>query len=362
MTDCAAELDAKPKKGGKMVPTKKSRIVLKMEQAAKNMAFAEPGDMPENSMEVANQNQDTLRKKNTTEPNKKFSADAIIARIEANRGPLPTREQAELEFEKHAFWKKKKTASILPAVSEKKLDYWPDKSRSMPNPLTRCPLFAVLKPGERRWHKDEIIASRGDSRIIYTGEQLDQADCDVWLQALQFSKIQDVGERIHINRAMFLREMGRPTSGSNYQWLDRALHRLVAATIDIHTTRYQRTLGLLDAYRRDKGTGEYWIRISVEALALFDRNATSYIDWNIRKQIGRGQQLAKWLQNYVCGHARGQHHTIGIKSLHEWCGTTGRLRDFEGRALPKAMKEIKRLGIIEKDKIRKDGMVTWLRP
>jgi len=52
-------------------------------------------------------------------------------------------------------------------------------------------------------------------------------------------------------------------------------------------------------------------RQSQEAKAAFDRNDTTYIDWEQRLQIGRGQQ-----------------HTIGIHYLYEWAGVGGRLRDF----------------------------------
>jgi len=102
-------------------------------------------------------------------------------------------------------------------------------------------------------------------------------------------------------------------------------------------------------------------RQSQEALAAFDRHDTTHIDWQQRLQIDYRQTLAKWLQPYVCSHARGQQHTIGIEYLYRWSGTTGRLRKFRSTGLPRALKELERLGIIGKSKIRKDGLVTWFR-
>jgi len=243
-----------------------------------------------------------------------------------------------------------------------KLDPWPDNKRAMPNPMTRSAVFAVVKPGHRKWYKKEIIASRSDARIEFTGEQLDQSDCDVWMQALHTAKEQNLGATVNFNRAQFLKAMGRRTGRSDYRWLDNALYRLVDATIRIETKRYRAAFHLLDGYGLDKKTGDYWLSISPKAKAAFDRIDTTHDDWEQRLQIGRGQQLSKWLEDYVCGHEKGRQHTIGIEYLYAWCGVSGRLRKFRSTGLPRALKELGRLGIIEGAKIRKDGKVTWLRP
>jgi len=181
------------------------------------------------------------------------------------------------------------------------------------------------------------------------------------LQALHTAKEQNLGTTVNFNRAQFLKAMGRKDGGSSYQWLDDSLHRLVVATIRIETKRYRSTFGLLDGYDLDKKTGEYWLSISPKAKAAFERHDTTHIDWELRLRIARGQQMAKWLQAYVCGHTKGQQHTIGIDYLYEWSGTTGRLRDFRGCNLPKALKELGRLGIIERARIRRDDKVTWFQ-
>jgi len=103
-------------------------------------------------------------------------------------------------------------------------------------------------------------------------------------------------------------------------------------------------------------------RQSQEALAAFDRHDTTHTDWQQRLQIDCRLTLAKWLEDYVCGHARGQQHTIGIEYLYAWCGVSGRLRNFRSTALPRALKELGRQGIIEGARIRKDDKVTWFRP
>jgi len=260
------------------------------------------------------------------------------------------------------------TADLNPIAGlnqSNKLYPWPDKYRVMPNEMTRSALFAVVRPGHRKWLENTVIASRSDTpnaRIEFTGRQLDQSDCDVWLQALQLAKHKDLGARVYFKRGTFLKALGRQHGGKGYQWMDRSLKRLFVAAVVIKTERYQSAFHLLAGYDLDKKTGEYWLSISPKAKAAFDRYHTSRVDLERRLLIGRGQQLAKWMQNYVCGHEKGGQHTVRSLSLFEWSGVGGRLRDLRTRSLPKALKELERVGIITGGRIRQDDMVTWFRP
>jgi len=103
-------------------------------------------------------------------------------------------------------------------------------------------------------------------------------------------------------------------------------------------------------------------RQSQEVKAAFDRNDTTYIDWQQRLQINPRLPLAKWLETYVCSHTRGSWHTIGTDKLYREANMKGRLRRFRSTGLPRALKELERLGIIARPRIRKDGKVTWFRP
>jgi len=243
-----------------------------------------------------------------------------------------------------------------------KLYPWPDKYRAMPNPLTRSPVFAVIRPGWRQMLDRREIPSQSDARIWFSGWQLDQSDCDVWLQALELAKHKDLGTRVFFNRAQFLRAMGREVGSSDYRWLDNSLYRLVDGTVTIETNLYRTHFHLLDGYDLDKKTGEYWLSISPKAKAAFNCDHTSYVDLERRLLIARGQQLAKWLQNYVCGHERGRQHTRNLPSLYEWSGGVGPIRNFRSIGLPRALKELGRLDVITGGRIRQDGMVTWFRP
>ena len=137
---------------------------------------------------------------------------------------------------------------------------------------------------------------------------------------------------------------------------------MFVAAVFIKTKRYQSAFHLIDGYDLDEKTGEYWLSISPKAKAAFDCGHTSWVDLERRLQIGRGQQLTKWLQHYVCGHEKGKQHTKNLPDLYEWSGVGGQTKVFKSRDIPAALKGLERLDVITGGCIRPDDMVTWFRP
>jgi hypothetical protein len=96
--------------------------------------------------------------------------------------------------------------------------------RAMPNHIARSSLFAPVARGRRKMHDGTLLQSRGDVEIRYSGKQLDEAQADVWMQAMREAQRQPLGTPVLINRAEFLRSIGRAESGQNYQWLHRTVN------------------------------------------------------------------------------------------------------------------------------------------
>ena len=109
--------------------------------------------------------------------------------------------------------------------------------RAMPNHLARSSLFAPVARGRKKMHKDTVLQSRGDAVIKFWGEQLDEAQADVWMQAMKEAQRQPLGTPVVINRAEFLRAIGRAESGQNYQWLHRTMQALAFAMLVIEVTK-----------------------------------------------------------------------------------------------------------------------------
>ncbi|MGD9212397.1 MAG: plasmid replication initiator TrfA [Desulfobacteraceae bacterium] len=242
------------------------------------------------------------------------------------------------------------------------LPLWPDEVRAMPNHIARSNLFAAIKQGRRKMHNETVIESRGDACLCVTGHQLDQADADVWKQLLHLSRQKIAGERIYFTRYEILKSLDRRIGNSSYQWLDKAIDRIKTTNLSIETSKYKVSFNLIDSFVRNKETGEYWMTINPDVVKLFDRQEFSLIDWDRRKQISRGNQLAKWLQTYVASHQAGKPHSIEIKKIKKWSGNEGQFKVFKARNLPAALKELERLNIIQDWKIKADGQVVWFRP
>ena len=88
--------------------------------------------------------------------------------------------------------------------------------RAMPNHLARSSLFAPVAPGRKKIYKDHELVTRGGTVIRFWGEQLDEAQADVWLQVMYEAMRVPLGQPVVINRAAFLVAIGRAESGQNY--------------------------------------------------------------------------------------------------------------------------------------------------
>ena len=73
--------------------------------------------------------------------------------------------------------------------------------------------------------------------MSYTGEQLDEADADLSLQLIYEARAIPLGQPVLLNRAAFLRAIGRSTGKHDYAWLHRRMKAMTAATLFIEAKR-----------------------------------------------------------------------------------------------------------------------------
>lgn len=250
---------------------------------------------------------------------------------------------------------------------------------ALPNAFARAALFSPLGSGRRRLVENELIASRSDVKILFSGTQLCMSDNDVFLQCLLLARGKPLGTRVKINRSRLLVELGKCDSGNNYRWLDSSIRRLLAATIVVQklsTTSHDvpirnsrdgschtKVLGihLIQRFEFDSAQNGYVIEIPADIHRLFDGNAFTLIDWEKRMQLRERVAMAKWLQNYAASHAKGATHKIGIESLHAWTGLKSPRRKFRASLLS-ALRELERVGVLCNSKIKTNGVVEWWRP
>lgn len=247
--------------------------------------------------------------------------------------------------------------------------------RAMPNHIARSSLFAPVARGRKRMHKGTVLQSRGDAVIKFWGEQLDEAQADVWMQAMKEAQRQPLGTPVVINRANFLREIGRQTGNYEYKWLHRTMQALAFAMLVIEVTKADgkpklsigktRALHLIAGFDYDEASEEYTLTIDPRWHAMYGNREFALIDWEKRREFGRNQDMAKTLQRLVATSSNPvQRYALDwLKGKMEY---GGRMRDFRD-ALTRACTELERLEIITAHKIEdstkgKPQLALWLQP
>lgn len=248
-----------------------------------------------------------------------------------------------------------------------------DLRRAMPNQIARSSLFAPLARGRREQLTEAQLITRADAVMSYSGEQLDEADADIALQLFFEAQNQPLGLPMKLNRAAFLRAMGRQTSVSQYQWLMRRMKALTKATLIVEARRSDGNrkyrVGKADAFHivqsfcYDPVTKSYTFTLDSRWAVLFGNDEYALLDWQKRKQIARGQDMAKALQRLVATSS-DPIQRYSLERLKEKMQYQGRMRDFK-KALVRACQELERLSIVVNSKIEmstkgKQQLSLWM--
>ena len=246
--------------------------------------------------------------------------------------------------------------------------------RAMPNHIARSSLFAPVARGRRKMHDGSILQSRGDAEIRFSGKQLDEAQADVWMQAMKEAQRQPLGTPVIINRTEFLRAIGRTKGGENYKWLHRTMQDLAFAMLVIEVTKADgkpklsigktRALHLIAGFDYDEASEEYTLTIDPRWHAMYGNREFALIDWEKRREFGRNQDMAKTLQRLVATSSNPvQRYALDwLKAKMEYASPMRKFRE----ALAGACKELERLEIIAAHKIEdstkgKPQLALWLQ-
>ena len=278
-------------------------------------------------------------------------------------------------------WIKQKAAEVAAQAEQKAAEtprqmFLPGMDefmRAMPNHIARSSLFAPVARGRRKMHDGSILQSRGDAEIRFSGKQLDEAQADVWMQAMKEAQRQPLGTPVVINRTDFLRAIGRTKGGENYKWLHRTMQDLAFAMLVIEVTKADgkpklsigktRALHLIAGFDYDEASEEYTLTIDPRWHAMYGNREFALIDWEKRREFGRNQDMAKTLQRLVATSSNPvQRYALDwLKAKMEYASPMRKFRE----ALTAACKELERLEIITAHKIEdstkgKPQLALWL--
>lgn len=212
-----------------------------------------------------------------------------------------------------------------------KLPLWPDGAMGLPNSSLRGALFAAIQGRNAKYVKDLVLHDTESLKITYTGMRLTQSDLDVWGYALHLARKQNLGYNVLFTERSFLRNLGRSTGKTQYEWLKGVLARMSATTVSI--THNQKTYmgSLINEAYRDEETGRYCVVINPRIARLFDAGYT-LLDWKQRKVIAK-KPLAQWLHGYISSHKKWVPHKI--ETIRSYSGSETR----ELRYFKKSLKE-----------------------
>lgn len=160
---------------------------------------------------------------------------------------------------------------------------------------------------------------------------------------------------------------------SQYKWLMRRMKVLTEATLIAEAKRSDGTrkysVGKTDAFHivqsfgYDSVTKTYNFTLDPRWAVLFGNDEYALLDWEKRKQIGRGQDMAKSLQLLVATSSDPIQRYL-LEWLKEKTQYRGRVRDFK-KALARACRELERLNIIANYKVEmstkgKQQLSLWM--
>jgi len=256
----------------------------------------------------------------------KAIADKALARM----GELQHEEQAEVP-----------EAQVIPFPT-----VWPDISRAAPSCVLRSALFGVVQRGRRRYLERQELAAWKDVTIRYTGMRLDQADLDVWMQAVHLFRHCGLGERLNVSAYALLKAIGRHTGKGDHEWLTSSLARLIACAVEIRVNKKLYAGNLVREFWLDQETGHYVLSINPQLASLF-ADGYSQMEWEQRQALG-ARDLAKWLLGYISTHqATGANpHRIGLDKLQQLCGSEMDAKEFK-RQTRRYLDELKGLEVID---------------
>jgi len=258
------------------------------------------------------------------------------------------------------------TPFMLPGINE--------TARAIPNYIARSAIFAPVRRGWRALHDDTVFLEGSNILLKGSGKQLSEDHADIWMHAMYLQTTALLGEAPVINRADFLRGMGRPTGGSAYDWLHEGMKDLARFTLCIEARRKDgsvkysygrhpsaRVLAMLGGFDYHESTGSYTLYADPRWAQIFGNREYALVDWAKRLQMRH--DLSKSLQRLI-GTSADLQQKYSLDILKQRAQYTGRMRDFR-TSLERSLTELEELEVITKPRIetatRGHEQAVWIR-
>ena len=210
------------------------------------------------------------------------------------------------------------TARQREAAQVIQLPLWPEPKRGAPNSFIRSALFAAIQSKDRQFLKETVLASQDGIEVRYTGEQLNQADLDVWETIVHLAREQPLGTVASFTAHGLLKAMGMPTGNSQHKQLHTTLLRLTACAVEVKHEGKTYFGPLIKSGAKDEVTRHYAIELNRGIIKLFGENQWTALDWRQRQEL-RAQPLAQALHAFYSSHR--EPFAVKLATLQAYTGS-----------------------------------------
>lgn len=238
------------------------------------------------------------------------------------------------------------------------LPLWPEPKRGTPNAFLRSALFAAIQGNKRRWMKEELLQSTKDVAVKYTGEQLTQADLDVWDTLVHFARLHPLGTPCAFTAHGLLKALGRDTGKSQHLWLHSTIIRLQACSVQISHDGKEYFGPLIVEGAKDSDTRAYRVVLNPKLFPLFSENGWTALDWEERQHLTK-QPLAQALHGYWSTHRFPK--PVHVPTLHRISGSGNKNMTGFRRHLKVALQTLQDIGFLVNWKIDDADLVHVTR-
>jgi hypothetical protein len=240
------------------------------------------------------------------------------------------------------------------------LPSWGEGMSAIMNALARSAAFAPIKKGQRDNLLRERINSLTGYEVFLTGEETDEADRDVYLNAVRrYSNIVP-GTPCRVSIRSFLDDIGRSYGKPNREWLFQSLKRLANLRLEIQfnlpTVKGFYAGSIFNILAVDDEEGQDGIlsfSIPSDFIRFFMKDYTKIPMKKRLALVGEGSQMAKRLQTFVYSH--DAPYPMKLETLQPLLGAKGTPVSFR-RSLSRALDLLKKAGDLKEWSI-KEGML-----
>lgn len=224
------------------------------------------------------------------------------------------------------------------------LPLWPEPKRGAPNSFIRSALFAAIQGKDRQFLKETVLASQDGITVKFTGEQLNQADLDVWETIVHLAREQPLGTAASFTAHGLLKAMGLSTGNSQHKQLHTTLIRLTACAVEVTHDGKTYFGPLIKSGAKDEVTRHYCVEINKGIIRLFGENQWTALDWKQRQHL-RSQPLAQALHAFYSSHR--EPFAVKLETLQAYTGSRNKQIASFKRQVRNALQQLVDVGFLD---------------